>query len=174
MPTTPEMSMDMTTVGDSGLLDTLQHEVAVFARRAEQTRLGGVGQVRNSMDRAAYLLLNRLDNEGPMGVKALAASMGIDSSTVTRQVAPLVDTGLVKRTSHPEDGRAVVLQLSPRGQARLNEVRASRRQLMAELTDDWAPEEREAFCTLLTRFNTALSSRMAAQGMPGPEAQPTA
>jgi DNA-binding MarR family transcriptional regulator len=174
MPTTPEMSMDMTTVGDTGLLDTLQHEVAVFARRAEQTRLGGVGQVRNSMDRAAYLLLNRLDNEGPMGVKALAASMGIDSSTVTRQVAPLVDTGLVKRTSHPEDGRAVVLQLSPRGQARLNEVRASRRQLMAELTDDWAPEEREAFCTLLTRFNTALSSRMAAQGMPGPEAQPTA
>ena len=71
------------------------------------------------MDRAAYLLLNRLDQEGPMGVKALAAGMGIDSSTVTRQVAPLVDTGLVKRTSHPEDGRAVVLQLSPRGQARL-------------------------------------------------------
>lgn len=167
MPTTPEMSMDMTTdltaVGDTGLLDTLQHEVALFARRAEQTRLGGVGQVRNSMDRAAYLLLNRLDKEGPMGVKALAASMGIDSSTVTRQVAPLVDTGLVTRASHPEDGRAVVLQLSPRGQARLEEVRASRRQLMAELTSDWAPEEREAFCTLLTRFNGALSSRMSAQ-----------
>ncbi|CAL9454473.1 hypothetical protein SUDANB132_02503 [Streptomyces sp. enrichment culture] len=170
MPTTPEMSMDMTTdptaVGDTGLLDTLQHEVALFARRAEQTRLGGVGQVRNSMDRAAYLLLNRLDKEGPMGVKALAASMGIDSSTVTRQVAPLVDTGLVKRTSHPEDGRAVVLQLSPRGQTRLEEVRSSRRQLMAELTGDWAPEEREAFCELLTRFNGALSSRMSAQDRP--------
>ncbi|MEU8591543.1 MarR family transcriptional regulator [Streptomyces sp. NPDC048664] len=163
------MSMDMTTVGDPGLLDTLQHEVAVFARRAEQTRLGGVGQVRNSMDRAAYLLLNRLDNEGPMGVKALAASMGIDSSTVTRQVAPLVDTGLVKRTSHPEDGRAVVLQLSPRGLSRLDEVRSSRRQLMAELTEDWTPEERTAFCSLLTRFNTALSAR---QRVPGAEAQP--
>lgn len=166
MPTTPDMSMDMTTVGDSGLLDTLQHEVAVFARRAEQTRLGGVGQVRNSMDRAAYLLLSRLDNEGPMGVKALAASMGIDSSTVTRQVAPLVDAGLVKRTSHPEDGRAVVLQLSPRGSTRLAEVRSSRRQLMAELTDDWTPAERESFCALLTRFNTALSGRMAVQPQP--------
>ncbi|MER6410645.1 MarR family winged helix-turn-helix transcriptional regulator [Streptomyces humidus] len=168
------MSMDMTTVGDTGLLDTLQHEVAVFARRAEQTRLGGVGQVRNSMDRAAYLLLNRLDNEGPMGVKALAASMGIDSSTVTRQVAPLVDTGLVKRTSHPEDGRAVVLQLSPRGQARLEEVRSSRRQLMAELTDDWTPQEREDFCSLLTRFNTALSARMSAHVLPGAESPQTA
>ncbi|WP_330461943.1 MarR family transcriptional regulator [Streptomyces sp. NBC_00820] len=160
------MSMDMTTVGDPGLLDILQHEVALFARRAEQTRLGGVGQVRNSMDRAAYLLLNRLDKEGPMGVKALASSMGIDSSTVTRQVAPLVDTGLVKRTSHPEDGRAVVLQLSPRGAARLEEVRVSRRQLMAELTQDWAPEEREQFCALLTRFNTALSTRMTVPGVP--------
>ncbi|REE63030.1 MarR family transcriptional regulator [Streptomyces sp. 3212.3] len=171
MPTTPEMSMDMSTVGDPGLLDTLQHEVAVFARRAEQTRLGGVGQVRNSMDRAAYLLLNRLDKEGPMGVKALAASMGIDSSTVTRQVAPLVDTGLVKRTSHPEDGRAVVLQLSPRGLSRLEEVRSSRRHLMAELTHDWTPAERQEFCSLLTRFNVALSARQTSQVLPGNEAQ---
>ena len=61
--------------GPDPLLDALQHQVAVFARRAEQTRLGGVGQVRNSMDRAAYLLLNRLDREGPMGVKALAAGV---------------------------------------------------------------------------------------------------
>ncbi|MFE5029301.1 MarR family winged helix-turn-helix transcriptional regulator [Streptomyces sp. NPDC056656] len=171
MPTPPE-TMDMTTAGDTGLLETLQHEVAVFARRAEQTRLGGVGQVRNSMDRAAYLLLNRLDKEGPMGVKALAASMGIDSSTVTRQVAPLVDTGLVKRTSHPEDGRAVVLQLSPRGLARLDEVRTSRQSLMAELTQEWTPQEREQFCALLTRFNTALSARQAGQPAPSGEAAP--
>ncbi|MGK5734248.1 MarR family winged helix-turn-helix transcriptional regulator [Streptomyces sp. URMC 124] len=153
MPTPSDMTTDLAP----GVLDALQHQVAVFARRAEQTRLGGVGQVRNSMDRAAYLLLNRLDQEGPMGVKALAAGMGIDSSTVTRQVAPLVDTGLVKRTSHPEDGRAVVLQLSPRGKARLEEVRASRRALMALVTDGWSEDERDAFCTLLTRFNTALS-----------------
>ncbi|AJE85259.1 MULTISPECIES: MarR family winged helix-turn-helix transcriptional regulator [Streptomyces] len=170
MPTT----QDMTTAGDAGLLDTLQHEVALFARRAEQTRLGGVGKLRNSMDRAAYLLLNRLDKEGAMGVKALAASMGIDSSTVTRQVAPLVESGLVKRTSHPEDGRAVVLQLSPRGIARLAEVRASRRELMEQLTEDWEPEDRSRFCTLLTRFNVALAARMAANPLPADDALPPA
>ncbi|AEW96201.1 MULTISPECIES: MarR family winged helix-turn-helix transcriptional regulator [Streptomycetaceae] len=150
MPT----SVDLTT---TALYERLQHEVALFARRAEQTRLGGVGKARNSMDRAAYLLLNRLDREGAMGVKALAEGMGIDSSTVTRQVAPLVESGLVKRTSHPEDGRAVVLALSPRGRARLEEVRASRRKLMAVVTDDWSEDEREMFCTLLARFNAALS-----------------
>ncbi|MEU6120069.1 MarR family transcriptional regulator [Streptomyces sp. NPDC047117] len=154
MPT----SSDMTTHIDPALLDALQHQVAVFARRAEQSRLGGVGQARNSMDRAAYLLLNRLDQEGAMGVKALAAGMGIDSSTVTRQVAPLVDAGLVTRASHPEDGRAVVLQLSERGLARLEEVRASRRELMALVTEEWSEEERNAFTTLLTRFNASLST----------------
>ncbi|WP_030623299.1 MarR family winged helix-turn-helix transcriptional regulator [Streptomyces sclerotialus] len=154
MPT----SSDMTTHTDPALLDALQHQVAVFARRAEQSRLGGVGQARNSMDRAAYLLLNRLDQEGAMGVKALAAGMGIDSSTVTRQVAPLVDAGLVTRASHPEDGRAVVLQLSERGRARLEEVRASRRELMALVTEEWSEEERNAFTTLLTRFNASLST----------------
>ncbi len=159
MPT----SVDMTTIE---LYERLQHEVALFARRAEQTRLGGVGKARNSMDRAAYLLLNRLDREGPMGVKALAEGMGIDSSTVTRQVAPLVESGLVKRTSHPEDGRAVVLALSPRGEARLAEVRASRRALMAVVTEDWNSAEREAFCELLSRFNVGLSEHHAtvAQG----------
>ncbi|WP_059013134.1 MarR family winged helix-turn-helix transcriptional regulator [Streptomyces specialis] len=141
--------------------------MAVFARRAEQTRLGGLGPARNSMDRAAYLLLSRLDQQGPTGVKALAAGMGIDSSTVTRQVAPLVDSGLVSRTADPEDGRAVVLQLSARGSARLEEVRTSRRRLVSALTADWTEEERDSFCTLLTRFNSAIS-RMQTQA--GPEA----
>ncbi|NGN63755.1 MarR family transcriptional regulator [Streptomyces sp. A7024] len=158
-----------TTSDESTLLDALQHQVAIFARRAEQTRLGGLGQVRNSMDRAAYLLLNRLDQEGPMGVKALAAGMGIDSSTVTRQVAPLVDTGLVKRTSHPEDGRAVVLQLSPRGLARLREVRESRRELMAQITDDWSAEEREMFTALLTRFNATITTRTSDRAPAAPQ-----
>ncbi|MEU9232817.1 MarR family winged helix-turn-helix transcriptional regulator [Streptomyces subrutilus] len=171
MPSSPANS-DLPVAGEApagtGLLDALQHQVAVFARRAEQTRLGGVGQARNSMDRAAYLLLNRLDLEGPMGVKALAGGMGIDSSTVTRQVAPLVDGGLVKRTSHPEDGRAVVLALSPRGLARLEEVRSSRRELMARVTEEWSEEERESFTKLLTRFNLSLSELMAGVADAGP------
>ncbi|GAA4676114.1 MarR family transcriptional regulator [Streptomyces chumphonensis] len=176
MPTHPDLTTDSHPRGAPGAtvpaqgddveptFETLQHQVALFARRAEQTRLGGVGQARNSMDRAAYLLLNRLDQEGPTGVKALAAGMGIDSSTVTRQVAPLVDAGLVSRTSHPEDGRAVVLELSARGAARLAQVRASRRALMALLTDGWSDAERETFCDLLTRFNEALSDLHAPLG----------
>ncbi|WP_234380198.1 MarR family winged helix-turn-helix transcriptional regulator [Streptomyces sp. CMB-StM0423] len=151
------------TPAPADLLSDLQHQLAVFARRAEQTRLAGAGQMRNTMDRAAYLLLNRLEQHGPTGVKALAAGMGIDSSTVTRQVAPLVDGGLVERATHPEDGRAVVLELTALGRARLHEVQDSRRELVARLTADWTPMERATFCTLLTRFNTSVSQANAGQ-----------
>ncbi|MEY9843860.1 DNA-binding MarR family transcriptional regulator [Streptacidiphilus sp. BW17] len=140
------------------LHDQLQYQVAIFARRVEQARIGGLGEQRNSMDRAAFLLLNRLNWSGPVGVKALAQAMGIDSSTVTRQVAPLVDCGLVERVPNPDDGRAVLLELSEQGRARLEEVRASRRELMRMLTDDWSEEDQQAFCTLLTRFNLAIKA----------------
>jgi DNA-binding MarR family transcriptional regulator len=118
--------------------------------------MGGMGEQRNSMDRAAYLLLHRLEREGPVGVKALARSMGIDSSTVTRQVAPLVEGGLVDRVPNPNDGRAVLLELSAEGRDRLQQVRVSRRELMAELVGTWPTEDREQFCDLLTRFNQAM------------------
>ncbi|ONK11826.1 MarR family winged helix-turn-helix transcriptional regulator [Streptomyces sp. MP131-18] len=167
---TPESTTDH--LPDVTVLDALQHEVALFARRAEQTRLGGLGAARDSMDRAAYLLLSRLDQDGPAGVKALAARLGIDSSTVTRQVAPLVDAGLVHRTADPADGRAVVLALSPPGADRLAEVRSSRRRLIAVLTADWTGEERAAFRTLLTRFNASVTRLQAAGAETGPETGP--
>jgi DNA-binding MarR family transcriptional regulator len=140
------------------LHDQLQYQVAIFARRVEQARIGALGEQRNSMDRAAFLLLNRLDRTGAVGVKALAQAMGIDSSTVTRQVAPLVDCGLVERVPNPDDGRAVLLELSGRGRERLEEVRASRQELMRVLTDGWPEEDQEAFCRLLTRFNLAIEA----------------
>jgi DNA-binding MarR family transcriptional regulator len=143
---------------DDALHDRLQYQVAIFARRVEQVRMGGVGSVRNSMDRAAFLLLNRLDWAGPVGVKALALAMGIDSSTVTRQVQPLVDAGLVERVPNPDDGRAVLLELSPLGRRRLEEVRASRQEMMRQVLADWSDEDQESFCELLTRFNLSMSA----------------
>lgn len=45
---------------------------------------------------------------------------------------------------------------------------------MVEVTDGWTPDERESFCTLLTRFNTALSARQSAHtGGPAAESPAT-
>ncbi|MFI9360973.1 MarR family winged helix-turn-helix transcriptional regulator [Kitasatospora sp. NPDC053057] len=138
----------------------LQYQLAVFARRMEQVRTsGGVG----TLDRAAYLLLDRLERHGPANVKALAEALGVDSSTVTRQVAPLVAAGLVGRVQDPADRRAVRLALTSCGTGRLAEVRDGRAELTRRLVADWPPEEQQAFCTLLARFNLAMESYTADQ-----------
>ncbi|MHA6762590.1 MarR family winged helix-turn-helix transcriptional regulator [Streptacidiphilus sp. PAMC 29251] len=172
-PETPDDSVPGRVPADGGddgavLLDQLQYQVAILARRVEQVRIGGVGDQRNSMDRAAFLLLHRLDRTGAVGVKALAAAMGIDSSTVTRQVAPLVDGGLVDRVPNPDDGRAVLLELSPHGRERLEEVRASRRALMRNLVADWPDADQSQFCALLTRFNEAMQTYRPQEAAPAP------
>ncbi|MFJ2864820.1 MarR family winged helix-turn-helix transcriptional regulator [Kitasatospora sp. NPDC087314] len=139
----------------------LQYQLAVFARRMEQVRTsgGGVG----ALDRAAYLLLDRLERHGPVNVKALAESLGVDSSTVTRQVAPLVAGGLVGRVQDPADRRAVRLALTPVGSGRLAEVRDGRAELTRRLVAGWPPEEQQVFCALLARFNHAMESYTADQ-----------
>ena len=72
-------------------------------------------------------------------------------------------------TSDEERELEALLELSRRGRAKLEEVRDSRRELMAQVTDGWTESERESFCTLLTRFNTALSARQA--GLPAGETE---
>src|SRR5260221_1637635 len=100
----------------------------------EQVRASdGVG----GLDRAGYLLLNRLELHGPANIKALADALGIDSSTVTRQVAPLVAGALVGRVRNPADRRAVCLALTSLGAEHLAEVRAARAELMRRLVADW-------------------------------------
>ncbi|MFD9126746.1 MarR family winged helix-turn-helix transcriptional regulator [Kitasatospora sp. NPDC059571] len=150
MTTTPPGAADRDGPSDS----RLHHQVAVFARRLEQVRHTAVG----SLDRAGYLLLDELQQHGPASVKALAAALGVDSSTVTRQAAPLVEADLVGRVPYPADRRAVHLALTPLGGRRLAEVRAWREELMRRLTADWPAEERRAFCALLARFNDSLES----------------
>ncbi|MFD7986516.1 MarR family transcriptional regulator, partial [Kitasatospora indigofera] len=101
----------------------LQYQVAVFARRLEQVRTSdGVG----ALDRAAYLLLDRLERHGPANIKTLADCLGIDSSTVTRQVAPLVGAALVGRVRDPARRGAGRRARAPRGAARLGAGRAGR------------------------------------------------
>jgi DNA-binding MarR family transcriptional regulator len=45
----------------------------------------------------------------------LAAALGIPATSVSRQVAALLDKRLVKRSPNPEDGRSYLLRATPKG-----------------------------------------------------------
>jgi DNA-binding MarR family transcriptional regulator len=84
--------------------------------------------------------------------KELAARCGLDASTVSRAVAPLVARGFVQRNADPTDRRACILTLTDAGRARLAELERQQADLLAAALRDWTAPEVDAFTAALGRF----------------------
>jgi len=68
------------------------------------------------LQEASYLLLRRLYDAGPASVSDLARGIGLDPSTVNRQVRPLRDEGLVEPPQGVV-GRSTALRVTEAGAA---------------------------------------------------------
>lgn len=143
------------------VLGTIELEVAQLLRRAERTRAsGGPGASRRggTLDRSGYLLLHTLGTHGPRNVHALAEALGLDASTVTRQVVALERQGHVHRARDPRDGRAVVVEATGSGLAELAAHRVARTDLYAGVLGGWSRLDRALLAELLGRLNADLDA----------------
>src|SRR5512134_3611412 len=67
--------------------------------------------------------LEALLRRGPCGLNELAAELYLDKSTASRVVGTLERKGYLQRATHPEDGRAVVLTVTPAGRRLCDRIR---------------------------------------------------
>jgi DNA-binding MarR family transcriptional regulator len=139
-------------------LERIERELTVIVRRAQRVGRHGEGPAL-PLDRATYSILGRLHDEGPMRLSDLASCFHLDPSTVSRQVAAVVRSGLAVREADPRDGRAHRLRITSRGEELLVAARAVRRRVFREVLNSWPHEDRLAFASLLERFNAGLSER---------------
>jgi DNA-binding MarR family transcriptional regulator len=108
---------------------------------------------------AALFLLVRLVKDGPKRAKELADLTSADPSTVSRQVATLVKTGLIERKADPEDGRASILVPTELGVTRVQEHFVNRGQMIQPMIADWPETDRSDFLRLLRCYADRLESR---------------
>lgn len=101
---------------------------------------------------ASLLTLGLLDRCGPCRVSALAEVARLDVSVVSRQLAQLVQSGLVTRRPDPDDGRAHLVSLSDQGRAVLAEGHAGLAHGVAERLAHWPPDELTALAGTLQRL----------------------
>jgi DNA-binding MarR family transcriptional regulator len=77
--------------------------------------------------------------EGPGRITELAGSEALAQPTVTQLVDKLEGRGLVSRSRSGDDGRVVLVEITPRGRERLEElraeIRADMREALADLPD---------------------------------------
>jgi DNA-binding MarR family transcriptional regulator len=131
----------------------VEREIALLLRRSRAMSARLSRELHPDLDGAAYGLLVLLEDAGPLRASDLVARLGLDKSTVSRQIASLVDLGLVTREPDPADGRAQVLGTSPEGAARLSRVRDARRARWEADLSDWPVEDIATLGDLLGRLN---------------------
>jgi DNA-binding MarR family transcriptional regulator len=139
----------------------LEREIGLLLRRSRAISARLAAELHPDLDGAAYGLLSLLQDTGPLRASDLVARIGLDKSTVSRQISHLVDLGLVDRAADPVDGRAQVLTPSAEGSARLARIRDVRRARWERDMSDWPPADVATLADLLHRLNRLGEAREA-------------
>ncbi|GDY33244.1 MarR family winged helix-turn-helix transcriptional regulator [Gandjariella thermophila] len=134
----------------------VERELSVLFGRARSLSLLFAAEVHPGLDAASYALLLHLVDTGPVRAAELVERTGLDKSTVSRQIARLIELDLVERVADPSDGRARIVQLTATGRDRLDQVREHRRRRLRERLESWSADDMRTLSGLLARLNEAL------------------
>ncbi|MER7847713.1 MarR family transcriptional regulator [Kitasatospora sp. NPDC096077] len=135
------------------------HQVAleflVFGRHRDFSQVGNRPE-GSQLERSAYILLSRVEAQGPMSIGQLSDAFGLDVSTLNRQTAALTGAGLLERIPDPDGGMARKFRLTEEGRRRLGEERAAHVRALDLVMADWSEADVLGFADYLRRFNTSI------------------
>ncbi|GAA2812440.1 MarR family winged helix-turn-helix transcriptional regulator [Crossiella cryophila] len=136
--------------------EAVERELALLMRRARSMSMSLAARIHPELDSAAYALLLLIDDRESVRATDLVEQLGLDKSTLSRQIAQLHRLELVERVADPYDGRARLVQLTASGRQRLSEVRTERRGKLREHFRTWSTGDLESLSGLLGRLNQDL------------------
>jgi DNA-binding MarR family transcriptional regulator len=133
----------------------IEVQAAVLTRNFELLRRRGTQQLE--VDRAEYLMLRTLVALRAPSIGDLAEALGLDPSTVGRQVSALTDAGWAHRLVDPADRRRMIVRVTPAGRAAMRRTSAERRRRTRELLADWDREDLETLARMFGRYNAEVA-----------------
>ncbi|MGH3627624.1 MAG: MarR family winged helix-turn-helix transcriptional regulator [Sciscionella sp.] len=134
--------------------DELSVQLIRFMRLVSRIGMHLAAQEKDGVESTAYILLAHLVCQGPARTSALAEAVHSDPSTISRQTAVLVRSGLVERRPDPSDGRACVLAATGKGERIFQHNRTQRDRHVATMLVGWSATELGDFVALLEKFNS--------------------
>jgi MarR family transcriptional regulator, 2-MHQ and catechol-resistance regulon repressor len=104
--------------------------------------------------------LEALVTSGPRTLNELAALLYLDKSTASRVVSTLERKGYITRQTHPQDRRAILIDLTASGRKLCGTIQGELIDETRKLLDDFEPAVREAAPRLLDRLARAAERRL--------------
>ena len=126
------------------------------------TRLSGGPDEVPALTSTQRLALFELHEEGPMRLNDLAARMGLSAPTASRAVDALTEAGLAARLTDRDDRRALRIELTTAGRARIDERKAQVAEAFRPAAAGMPAGERDQLAVLLERLADELSASRAA------------
>ncbi|MGE0386701.1 MAG: MarR family winged helix-turn-helix transcriptional regulator [Gammaproteobacteria bacterium] len=132
-----------------------------LVRRSTQPRMHAdiLAAAGVTLDRSAYPILTVLDEQGALTVTALAEALGLDTSTLSRQVRVLEKRGLVARTKGANDARMWMMNLTRAGATVMEKIRGARHNMLAATLAHLSRTEIRALNKALSQLVVALAIR---------------
>jgi DNA-binding MarR family transcriptional regulator len=108
-----------------------------------------------SLDKALFKLLLAVERLGPASVVTLAERMGLDHSTVSRQIGKLESLGLLERQPSETDGRVREAVLTRAGRTTTDKIDEARQRMTREIFETWEENDVVDLVRLMSRFAEA-------------------
>ena len=108
---------------------------------------------------ARMRLMRALHCHGPQIMTSISDELGVTRRNVTALVDALEEEGQVRRTAHPSDRRATVIELTERGSERMNRTYHEHPASVAELFETLSPEDRSHLVRILGALRDELRER---------------
>jgi len=105
--------------------------------RAVRSRAGDWGHAVPDLTRADIVTLGVVERGGSTRPGQIAATLGVDPSVVSRQLATLHRLDLIERSIDPLDGRAELIGISWQGRGQLKQARAAMCAALAARLTGW-------------------------------------
>lgn len=109
---------------------------------------------------AQWKVLVVLARRGPSRVSDLVQVLEHDQAAISRLVTRMETTGLVARRDDPDDARAGVVVLTPRGEKTYHRCDEKLRAVMGSLQRSLKPREQQVLRELLTKFTAAIDAAL--------------
>ena len=128
--------------------------------RAQRDAGAGLSRALGT-NRGAIAVVRSLEH-GPQQVGELAQALRVDVSVASRQVAALVDAGLVVRDVAPGDRRVRTVALTEAGRALAGRSAEAALDLASAVFADWTDDEVDAAAAQLSRVAAAVAAHHSA------------